>query len=70
KAYLLGNLALDRRTNARQAWYLAFFEVVGVGWDFPERYARALRAVTAEDVAAAAARWLAAPTVVVLTPAR
>jgi predicted Zn-dependent peptidase len=68
KAYLLGNLALDRRTNARQAWYLAFFEVVGAGWDFPERYARALEAVTAADVEAAARRYLVRPTIVVLQP--
>ena len=26
KAYLLGSLAMDRRTNARQAWYLAALE--------------------------------------------
>src|SRR5439155_1520561 len=64
KAYLLGNFALDRRTNARQAWYLAFFEVIGAGWDFPERYAQALDAVTAADVEAAAQRFLVRPTIV------
>jgi zinc protease len=37
KAYVLGGLAMDRRTNARHAWYLAFFEGLGLGWDFPER---------------------------------
>jgi predicted Zn-dependent peptidase len=68
KAYLLGNLAMDRRTNARHAWYLAFFEVVGTGWDFPERYARALEAVTAADVARVAGQYLVRPTVVVLQP--
>ncbi len=68
KAYLLGNFALDRRTNARQAWYLAFFEVIGAGWDFPERYAQALDAVTAADVDAAARRFLIHPTIVVLLP--
>ncbi|OLC94933.1 MAG: hypothetical protein AUJ05_05160 [Candidatus Rokubacteria bacterium 13_1_40CM_3_69_38] len=68
KAYLLGNFALDRRTNARQAWYLAFFEVIGAGWDFPERYAQALDAVTAADVEAAAQRFLVRPTIVVLQP--
>ena len=68
KAYLLGQLALDRRTNSRQAWYLAFFEVVGAGRDFPERYARAVGAVTAADVAAAAQRYLTQPTVVLLQP--
>jgi predicted Zn-dependent peptidase len=68
KAYLLGNLAMDRRTNARLAWYMAFFEVTGAGWDFPERYARAVETVTAADLAGAARRYLARPTVVVLQP--
>ncbi len=68
KAYLLGQLTLDRRTNSRQAWYLAFFEVLGAGRDFPERYARAIEAVTPTDVAAAARRYLTQPTVVLLQP--
>jgi len=68
KAYLLGNVAMDRRTNARHAWYLAFFEVVGAGWDWADRYARALQAVTVDDVARVARRYLGDPTVVVLRP--
>jgi len=68
KAYLLGNLAMDRRTSARHAWYMAFFEVIGAGWDFPERYARAVEAVTADDVARVARRYLTQPTVIVLQP--
>ena len=68
KAYLLGNLAMDRRTNARHAWYMAFFEVTGAGWDFPERYARAVEAVTVEDVARVARQYLVQPTVVVVQP--
>jgi zinc protease len=68
KNYLLGNLAMDRRTTARHAWYLAFFEVVGAGWDFPERFARAVEAVTVADVTRVAARYLTRPTVVVLQP--
>ncbi|HEY2993931.1 MAG TPA: pitrilysin family protein [Methylomirabilota bacterium] len=68
KAYLLGNLAMDRRTSARHAWYMAFFEVIGAGWDFPERYARAIEAVTPADVARVAQRYLTRPTVIVLQP--
>jgi predicted Zn-dependent peptidase len=70
KAFLLGTMAMDRRTSARHAWYLAFFEVVGAGWDFPERYARAVEAVSAADVTRAAQRYLGRPTVVVLQPPR
>jgi zinc protease len=68
KAYLLGSQAMDRRTNARQAWYLAFFELIGAGHDFPDRYARMLNAVTAGDVQAAAQQYLERPTIVILRP--
>lgn len=69
KAYIVGSLSMDRRTNSRQAWYLAFYELIGVGWDFPARYAKAIEAVTADAVLAAAQRYLDGPTTVVLTPA-
>jgi len=70
KAYLLGALALDRRTNARQAWYLAFFEVEGVGHDFLDRYVARVEAVTPADVRRVAHTYLGSPTVVVLRPSR
>ena len=68
KAYLIGSQAMDRRTNARQAWYLAFFELIGAGYDFPDRYVRFVNAVTAGDVQAAAQRYLERPTIVILRP--
>jgi len=69
KAFIKGQLVMDRRTNARQAWYLAFYETIGAGWDFPDRYARALDSVTVEDVARAGERYLTRPTIFVLQPA-
>lgn len=68
KAYLLGQFALDRRTNARLAWYDAFFEALGVGPDFADRYTRAVEAVTAEDLLRVARTYLTAPTIVTLGP--
>jgi predicted Zn-dependent peptidase len=68
KGYLLGRYAMDRRTNERQAWYLAFYEIAGVGQDFPERYRRAVEAVTAADVLRVAQSYLGAPTALVLGP--
>jgi len=68
KAYLLGNLTMDRRTTARDAWYLAFFEITGAGWSFPERYTQAVEAVTTADIARVARRYLTGPTVVGLPP--
>jgi zinc protease len=70
KAYLRGTLAMDRRTNARHAAYMAFFEVTGAGWEFPERFARAVEAVTVADVERVARRYLIRPTVVVVQPPR
>jgi zinc protease len=68
KNFLLGRYAMDRRTNERLAWYLAFYEVERVGQTYPERYRRAVEAVTAADVQRAATTYLAAPTTVVLGP--
>jgi predicted Zn-dependent peptidase len=68
KGYLLGNYAMDRRTNARQAWYMTFYEVQGVGQGFPERYRRAVEAVTAADVLRVARSSLDPLTVIVLRP--
>lgn len=64
KTYLLGQFTMDRRTNARLAWYAAFFEVMGVGQGFPEAYRRAVERVTADDVRRVAAAYLGEPTVV------
>jgi predicted Zn-dependent peptidase len=68
KAYLLGQFALERRTNARLAWYQAFFESAGVGHDFARRYISAVGAVTADDLLRVARAYLAAPTFVSLRP--
>ena len=71
KAYLLGNLAMDRRTNARQAWYLAAYELAGVGHEYLEGHVARVRAVTAADVQRVARRYLATlRTVIVRPPAR
>ena len=68
KAYLLGSLAMDRRTNARQAWYMASLEVAGVGHEFLDRYVAQVRAVTKADVQLAAQRYLATLRTVVAEP--
>jgi predicted Zn-dependent peptidase len=68
KAYLLGNLSMDRRTNARQAWYLASLEVQGVGYEYLDRYTASVRAVTADDIQRAAQRYLTVLRTVVVEP--
>jgi predicted Zn-dependent peptidase len=68
KAYILGNLAMDRRTNARQAWYLAAYEAAGVGQEFLDRYSADVKAVTAADVQRVAQLYLATLRTVIVRP--
>ena len=68
KAYLLGSLAMDRRTNARQAWYLAALETQDVGHEYLDRYTAQVRAMTAADLQRAAQRYLAVLHTVVVEP--
>jgi zinc protease len=69
KGYLLGRYVMERRTNERLAWSLAFYHTQDVGSDFPERYTRAVEAVTAADVQRVARTYLGALTTLVLGPA-
>jgi predicted Zn-dependent peptidase len=68
KQFLLGRYAMDRRTNERQAWYMAFHEIERVGQDYPARYRAAVDAVTAADVQRAARTYLGTLSTVVLGP--
>jgi predicted Zn-dependent peptidase len=68
-AYLSGSFVLDRRTNARQSFYLAFYEVMGVGAEYVMHYPGLLEAIDAPAVLRAARRHLVEPAVVVVGPA-
>jgi zinc protease len=68
KAYLLGNQAMDRRTNQREAWYLAFYEVAGVGYAFLDRFAAEVKKVTAADLQRVARLYLGTVRTVIVEP--
>jgi zinc protease len=68
RAYVVGSQAMDRRTNARQAWYLAFYEIAGVGYEFLDRYAEAVRKVSPADVQRVAQKYLSVIRTVVVQP--
>ena len=68
RAYVLGSQAMDRRTNARQAWYLAFYEIAGVGYEFLDRYAADVKKVTPADVQRVAQRYLSVTRTVIVQP--
>ena len=58
KAYLTGSFALEMETNAQLADMLITVERNGLGFDYPEKYADRIRAVTAGQVLAAAKKHL------------
>ena len=68
KGYLLGRYAMDRRTNERIAWHLAFEEIEGVGRAHPDRLRRQVEAVTSADIQRVARTYLANPTTLILGP--
>jgi len=59
---------LDRRTNARQAWYLAAAELAGVGYEFFDVYAANVKKVTRADVQRVARQYLGVMRTVVVQP--
>jgi predicted Zn-dependent peptidase len=68
RSYVVGSQAMDRRTNARQAWYLAAAELAGVGWEFFDVYAANVRKVTPADVQRVARKYLGVLRTVVVQP--
>jgi predicted Zn-dependent peptidase len=69
RAYLSGSFVLDRRTNGRQSFYLAFYEAMGVGAEYVTHYPGLLEAVDTTEVLRAARRHLVEPAAVVVGPA-
>jgi zinc protease len=68
RAYVLGSQAMDRQTNARQAWYLAFYETAGVGHEFLDHYASAVKKVTPADVQRVARKYATTVRTVIVKP--
>ena len=68
RSYVVGSQAMDRRTNARQAWYLAAAELAGVGYDYFDLYAANVKRVTPTDVQRVARQYLGVVRTVIVQP--
>ena len=68
RSYVIGSQAMDRRTNARQAWYLGAAELAGVGHEFFDAYVGHVRKVTPADVQRVARRYLSVLRTVIVEP--
>ncbi len=68
KRKIVGDFLLDHQTRLRQAWYLGFFEILGLGWETDERYPTKIEEVSHEDVKRAVRRFIDKHHCVVVEP--
>lgn len=68
KAFLLGKFALDHQQNIRQAWYLGWYEILGLGYKFDNIYPDLIEQVTSQDVRQVAKKYFNYPTLAILRP--
>ena len=66
KTYLKGMFVMSAETNMGQASQLGMYEILGMGYDFPDRFAEAVDAVTAEDMQRVVQTYFTDPTTVIL----
>ncbi|MFH1369170.1 MAG: pitrilysin family protein [Elusimicrobiota bacterium] len=50
KNYIKGIFLLDHQTISRQAWYLGWWEAMGMGYDYDEKYLQSLLSVSTADI--------------------
>lgn len=50
KSKMKGRFLLDHQTNLRQAWYLGFWEIMGLGYDYDFKYLTDIDTVSLEEV--------------------
>lgn len=55
---IVGNYLIDHETAERRAWYLGWYEMLGVGAAMDEKYPQLIRQVTSEDVQRVAEKYL------------
>jgi zinc protease len=58
KAYLTGSFPLRMDTNGKMVRLLAAIELYGLGLDFPERYPKLIKQLTAKDILRVARTYL------------
>lgn len=68
KNKVVGDFLLARQTRLRQAWYLGFFEVMGLGWRTDQEYADRVRAVSYQQVRSLREKYLKIHHCVVVEP--
>lgn len=54
KNYVIGRILIESQTNSKIAWYSSFFETLGLGYDFMDKYIDLLKHVDKKEILMAA----------------
>lgn len=57
KKYLIGTFILDHEENKKQAFYLGFYEVLGLGYNFDKEYTEEIKKVKLQDIKRVAQKY-------------
>jgi zinc protease len=68
KSYVIGNYRIDHETTERRAWYLGWYETLGVGYQMDAKYPELIQAVTSDDIKRVAQKYLQHSVLSVLGP--
>lgn len=68
KNYIIGKFLIDHQTNFKRAYYLGYFETVGLGMAMDDDYPNRISLVTSNQVLEAANKYLHDPTITELIP--
>jgi predicted Zn-dependent peptidase len=68
KSKLVGDFLLDHQTRLKQAWYLGFYEIMGLGWKMDELYPEKIEKVSYQEVVDAQKKYLGKHQCVVVEP--
>lgn len=68
KNYLKGSFILDHEKSKKAAFYLGFYELLGLGYDFDEKYIEKIEEVTSEDIKKVAQKYFKNYTIAIIKP--
>jgi len=68
KNSIIGRYLIDHQENKRQAWYLGWYELIGVGQNFDDLYIQKIKNVTKYDVNRVANNYFYSPTIAIIKP--
>ncbi len=68
KTYLVSEFLMDHENAKQQSFYLGFFELLGMGYEYDEKYVQQVQHITSEDIKRASQKYFTHFVTIVLNP--